>query len=100
SVGQARAQLLDLQGQGPTWEHGAMVTEREVIDRTCRGTLAGGAAVWSAVAPAVLTPLPADGTRLRARDFVKSDRASRRIVKLFDELARAGGAEGDRRKGW
>ncbi len=69
-----------------------MVTAGQDLHCAHRITGAGGAPVRTAGDPAVVAPLPADGTRLRGIGFVDGSRASRLVRQLLDELARAGRA--------
>src|SRR5579872_3574867 len=83
------AQILHLLHwrEGPSWEHGTMLTKAQDIDRAHRIARASGAAMGAAVYPAVLTPLPAYGTRLRGIGFIDDQGASRLVIELLDELA-------------
>src|SRR5260221_12405442 len=69
-----------------------MVTEAQDIRRAHRITGARGAAVRTAVYPAVLAPRPAYGTRLRGIGFADDNGTSRLVLQLLDELTGAGRA--------
>ena len=71
-----------------------MLTERQDIDRAHRIAWASGLALWATVYPAVLAPLPAYGTRLRAVCLIYCDRASGLVIKLLNKLTGTGLAEG------
>ncbi len=84
------AQILHLHGQGTTWEHRAMSTERQDIDRAHRIARASGPAVRATVYPAVLAPLPAYRACLRGIGFAEGERPSRLVVEQLDDLAGTG----------
>src|SRR5262249_53356449 len=66
-----------------------MVPEAQDIHRAHRVTRDSGSALRTAVDPAVFAPLPAYGTRLRGIGFTDGNRASRLIIELPNDLARA-----------
>jgi hypothetical protein len=70
-----------------------MNTNGQDIDRTHDVTWSYRSALGAVVYPAVFAPLPAYGTRLRAICLVYGDRPSSLIIKLLDDLTRAGSAD-------
>src|SRR5262245_6572717 len=81
------AQILHLHGQAKSWEHCAVLSEAQDIERAYRITGGRCAAIRAKVDPPVFAPLPAYGTRLRGIRFAEGDSPSRLVIKLLNELA-------------
>src|SRR5262249_46535333 len=85
-------QILHLLRQGTTWKHTAILTKAQDVERADRIARSTGSARWTAIDPAVSAPLPAYRTCLRGIGFIEGNSASCLVVKLLDNLPRAGRA--------